>query len=97
VDIDEKSVRAARHLTPVTSGIEFSVVDAMDLPQSRRYNVITALAVVHHMPLAPVLRRLRDALAPGGTLAVLGCYQEATRTDRLLSMLAIPANVLTVA
>jgi hypothetical protein len=46
------------------------------------------------MPLAPVLRRLRDALAPGGTLVVLGCYQEATRTDWLLSILAIPANVL---
>jgi SAM-dependent methyltransferase len=94
VDIDERSVTAARHLTAATSDIEFSVVDAMDLPQSRQYDVITALAVVHHMPLAPVLRHLRDALAPGGTLVVLGCYQEATRTDRLLSILAIPANVL---
>jgi SAM-dependent methyltransferase len=76
VDIHEKSVTAARHLTPVTSDIEFSVVDAMDLPQSRQYDVITALAVVHHMPLAPVLRRLRDALAPGGTLVALGATKK---------------------
>jgi hypothetical protein len=50
----QRSVTAARHLTAATSHIEFSVVDAMDLPQSPQYDVITALAVVHHMPLAPV-------------------------------------------
>lgn len=66
----------------------------MDLSRSRQYDVITAVASVHHLPLTPVLRRLREALAPGGTLVVLGCYQEETRTDWLLSWIALPANLL---
>ena len=94
IDLDERSIATARQLTPRSPDIEFSVGDAMDLPTSRQYDVITAVAVLHHMSLEPALCHLRGAVAPGGTLVVLGCYQEATRADWLLSGLAIPANVL---
>ncbi|MEW2387440.1 class I SAM-dependent methyltransferase [Streptomyces venezuelae] len=53
------------------------------------YDVITCLASLHHMPFDTVTR-LRDALAPGGTLLVLGCYAGTTRWD----VVASPANAV---
>lgn len=94
LDLDPTTIASARQLTARSSSVEFTVEDVMELSRSRQYDVITALAMVHQLPLAPVLRRLREALAPGGTLVVLGCYQEETRTDRSLSWMALPANLL---
>ncbi|CAM5416283.1 Ubiquinone biosynthesis O-methyltransferase, mitochondrial [Streptomyces alboniger] len=45
-----------------------------ELPEGH-YDAITCLASLHHMPFGTVTR-LRAALAPGGTLLVLGCYAE---------------------
>ncbi|MGA4850703.1 class I SAM-dependent methyltransferase [Streptomyces sp. G5(2025)] len=63
-------------------------VTAEDLPEGR-YDVITCLASLHHMPFATVTR-LRAALAPGGTLLVLGCYSGITWWD----LAASPANAV---
>ncbi|QEV19691.1 class I SAM-dependent methyltransferase [Streptomyces alboniger] len=63
-------------------------VTAEDLPEGH-YDVITCLASLHHMPFT-TLTRLRAALAPGGTLLVLGCYAGATWWD----LAAAPANAL---
>ncbi|MFI6877426.1 class I SAM-dependent methyltransferase [Streptomyces sp. NPDC050400] len=54
-----------------------------------RYDVITCLASLHHMPFGTVTR-LRDALAPGGRLLVLGCYAGITPWD----IVASPANAV---
>ncbi|QES43348.1 class I SAM-dependent methyltransferase [Streptomyces venezuelae] len=59
-----------------------------DLPAAH-YDVITCLASLHHMPFDTVTR-LRAALAPGGTLLVLGCYAGMTWWD----IAASPANVV---
>ncbi|MEU5771886.1 class I SAM-dependent methyltransferase [Streptomyces venezuelae] len=53
------------------------------------YDVITCLASLHHMPFGTVTR-LHDALAPGGTLLVLGCYAGMTWWD----VVASPANAV---
>ncbi|MEV0256556.1 class I SAM-dependent methyltransferase [Streptomyces sp. NPDC050732] len=53
------------------------------------YDAVTCLASLHHMPFATVTR-LRDALAPGGTLLVLGCYAGTTWWD----LVASPANAV---
>jgi 2-polyprenyl-3-methyl-5-hydroxy-6-metoxy-1,4-benzoquinol methylase len=63
-------------------------VTARELPEGR-YDVITCLASLHHMPFATVTR-LRAALAPGGTLLVLGCYRGMTWWD----IAASPANAV---
>ncbi|WP_030782458.1 class I SAM-dependent methyltransferase [Streptomyces sp. NRRL S-920] len=63
-------------------------VTAQDLPEGH-YDVITCLASLHHMPFT-TLTRLRAALAPGGTLLVLGCYAGTTWWD----LAATPANAL---
>lgn len=73
-------------------GVRFLHADvtSMELPEGH-YDFISCLASLHHMPFETVAR-LRSALAPGGVLAVLGCYRESTWADYLTSLAAIPVN-----
>jgi 2-polyprenyl-3-methyl-5-hydroxy-6-metoxy-1,4-benzoquinol methylase len=36
------------------------------------FDLITAVATLHHLPLRPALERFRDLLKPGGVLAFIG-------------------------
>ncbi|MBV6701010.1 bifunctional 2-polyprenyl-6-hydroxyphenol methylase/3-demethylubiquinol 3-O-methyltransferase UbiG [Kitasatospora aureofaciens] len=67
-------------------------VAALSLPPGT-YDYISCLASLHHLPL-DTLRTLRDALAPGGVLVVLGCYREASAWDRVVSLAAVPVNAV---
>ncbi|MEU1120590.1 MULTISPECIES: class I SAM-dependent methyltransferase [unclassified Streptomyces] len=63
-------------------------VTAEELPAGH-YDAVTCLASLHHMPFGTVTR-LRDALAPGGTLLVLGCHAGTTGWD----VVASPVNAV---
>ena len=93
VDLDRASIDTARRLTGPACAVDFTCGDVLTLHLQPGYQVITALAALHHMPFEPALQRLRNLLAPGGTLLVLGLYREQTPTDRLLSAAAVPANL----
>ncbi len=58
----------------------------------RRWDAITLVAVLHHLPLVPTLRGLRDCLTPGGRLVVVGCYREAGPADLLTALPSLVAN-----
>ncbi|MFI6739098.1 class I SAM-dependent methyltransferase [Nonomuraea sp. NPDC050451] len=60
--------------------------------QRRRWDAVTLVAVLHHLPLVPTLRDLRGCLAPGGRLVVVGCYREAGPADLLAALPAMVAN-----
>ncbi|MEU4683822.1 class I SAM-dependent methyltransferase [Streptomyces xinghaiensis] len=63
-----------------------------ELPRGH-YDFISCLASIHHMPFGTVAA-LRDALAPGGVLVILGCYREVSPVDRAWSLAAVPANAV---
>ncbi|TYB54751.1 methyltransferase domain-containing protein [Nonomuraea sp. PA05] len=67
-------------------------ITGMDLEEGR-YDYISCLASIHHVPFGTVAR-LRDALAPGGVLAILGCYPEVSRADHAWSLAAVPVNAV---
>lgn len=60
--------------------------------RQRRWDAVTMVAVLHHLPLAPTLRELRRCLAPGGRLVVVGCYRATGAVDLLVDLPAIVAN-----
>ncbi|MFI7452407.1 class I SAM-dependent methyltransferase [Nonomuraea sp. NPDC049714] len=88
VDPSEEVIAAA----PAIDGVRFVQADitAMPLPKGR-YDFISCLASLHHMPFGTV-SGLREALAPGGVLAVLGCYRGSSWSDHLVSAAAVPVN-----
>jgi len=59
-----------------------------------RYDVVTAEASLHHLPLREGLSRLAALTRPGGTLIVIGLYLTATRADRAMELVTLPANAL---
>ncbi|QFU92892.1 bifunctional 2-polyprenyl-6-hydroxyphenol methylase/3-demethylubiquinol 3-O-methyltransferase UbiG [Amycolatopsis sp. YIM 10] len=67
-------------------------VTTCDLPP-QEYDFISCLASLHHMPFSTVTR-LRDALAPGGVLAVLGCAHPSAPRDWLPWLAAVPLNLV---
>jgi SAM-dependent methyltransferase len=91
VDRDPVVVAHARATHVPNAG--YLIGDALALPPDGRYQVVTCVAVLHHLPLAEALARFRGWLAPGGTLVVLGLYRAETRGERILGALAIPANL----
>jgi len=93
IDQDGAVIERARQLSSDATRITYSVGDVMAVPLPGDYEAITCLAVLHHLPFAAALRHLGEQLAPGGTLVVVGLYREQTRSDRLLNLAAIPANL----
>jgi SAM-dependent methyltransferase len=97
-------LRSLRRVVPVAEGIDRDervaalagarVASLLDLPATPAYDLVTAVAVVHHLPLEPALERLRALVRPGGRLVVVGCYRATTPTDHLVGLAAIPANLL---
>lgn len=94
VDADEAITARARALTDPGTAVTFTVGDALtDLPPGP-FAAVTCVAALHHLPLAPALTVLRDRLAPGGRLIIVGLAVPDTPGDHLLGALAVPANLV---
>lgn len=59
-----------------------------------RYDVVTAEASLHHLPLREGLTRLAGLTKPGGLLIVIGLYTTSTRADRAMELVTLPANAV---
>lgn len=92
IDVEPAVIDAARRVG-APPGCTFTVAALDDLPPGRRYDAITAVAVLHHVPFADALRRLVGMLDPGGTLLVVGCYRMAGAVDRAVGLAAVPTNM----
>ena len=94
LDADPACIDTARRLLTRHPDVDLRCGDLMTADLPGGYDVVTALAVLHHVPFEPALERLTALLAPGGTLLVLGVYREETVTDHLLGAVAVPANLV---
>ncbi|MFE6663827.1 class I SAM-dependent methyltransferase [Streptomyces sp. NPDC057697] len=93
IDVDPAIVARARELTAPAAPVTFFVGDVREQVPPGPYDVITCVATLHHMHFGDALTRLRQHLAPGGTLVVVGLYRPRSRSDLLIDAVAIPSNV----
>ncbi|WP_017586407.1 class I SAM-dependent methyltransferase [Nocardiopsis ganjiahuensis] len=91
-DPDTAAIAAARFAH--TPGVTITRVRFEDRDHSRRWEAITLVAVLHHLPLEPTLRELREALAPGGRLVVVGCHRDEGPADHLTGLVSLLLNPL---
>ncbi|MER5831210.1 class I SAM-dependent methyltransferase [Streptomyces sp. NPDC002130] len=94
IDSDPQITARARELTPVSAAVTYTETDALTGLGDRSYDVITCVAVLHHLPFTEALEAFRDHLAPGGTLVIVGLAREHTPVDHLLGIASIPLNIL---
>ena len=62
-----------------------------DLPLGT-YDVITAIASLHHLPLDQGLGRLADLVRPGGQLTVVGLARASSWRDYLPALATVPID-----
>jgi 2-polyprenyl-3-methyl-5-hydroxy-6-metoxy-1,4-benzoquinol methylase len=94
VDRDERCIAAARARAGAeggADGLEYRCGDFLDLPlPAGGYDLVTAVASVHHVDTEAALRRMRDLLRPGGVLVVIGLARDSTPLDLVR---LVPATV----
>jgi 2-polyprenyl-3-methyl-5-hydroxy-6-metoxy-1,4-benzoquinol methylase len=71
VDLSPRMIESARSSTAPDAAIEYRVSDVMTeaLPEAP-FDVVLTVNMVHHVPLADVVRRLVGLTAPGGRLLI---------------------------
>jgi len=79
IDIDPETIAIARSLSAGNANVEFHTATLTELA-STGYDVVTAIAVVHHLDLSEALTVMRSLTKPGGKLLIVGCYRPARRT-----------------
>ncbi|MFD3356367.1 class I SAM-dependent methyltransferase [Streptomyces fradiae] len=94
VDRDPAMTARARALTPPDAPVTFTTADVLNGVPAASYDVVTCVAVLHHLPFAHALDHFRRHLAPGGTLVVVGLWRARGPVDHLLGAASVPLNVV---
>jgi 2-polyprenyl-3-methyl-5-hydroxy-6-metoxy-1,4-benzoquinol methylase len=88
IDKDERSVERAR-IHAGAGDITYLHGDLLTWTFEREsFDLITAMASLHHMDAAVAVERMRELLRPGGTLAVVGLARGSSPVDVALSVAA---------
>jgi 2-polyprenyl-3-methyl-5-hydroxy-6-metoxy-1,4-benzoquinol methylase len=72
--------------------VDFRQADFLTADLGRRYDFVSCIASLHHMPFEQAVLKLKDHLEPGGVLAVLGLARVETAADVAISLAAVPVN-----
>lgn len=89
VDTDPAALASARaRLGTAATLLECGIED--DRLAAGGYDLVTVVAVLHHLSLRPALVRLADLVAPGGELVVIGLARSSRRRDVLADAVTVP-------
>lgn len=93
VDLSPRMVEVARDRSKGHPNVEYLVADAnsWELPEER-FGCVASITTLHHLPLAPTLRKMAGALRPGGTMLVLDLYRAQSPADYLFGAAGFPAS-----
>ncbi|OLZ67162.1 SAM-dependent methyltransferase [Streptomyces sp. IMTB 2501] len=94
VDRSPEMILQARARQP--GNVTFVAADYLDgtaLPEEA-YDLVSAVAVVHHAPFADAITGLTRLVAPGGRLVVVGMAYNHTPLDWVISGCGVPASLL---
>jgi ubiquinone/menaquinone biosynthesis C-methylase UbiE len=95
IDLSPQMIRLARARAKLYPHIDFVEGDVMahQFPDSG-FDCIATLTTMHHLPVETMLRRIREALKPGGIFVCLDLYRRSGLTDLLFDGIAYPASLL---
>lgn len=90
IEPDKKSAKLA---TEAVAAVPTARIIQASFPadDGTRYDLVSMVAVLHHLPLTAGIRSLRKFLAPSGRLIIVGMYRE-TPTEMPLSVLSVVLN-----
>src|SRR5579872_142471 len=93
IDIDPDTLVCAKAASHSEQSVSFIEGDVMTHPlPDDSFDLIAAVATLHHLPLRPALARFQQLLRRGGMLAVIGLYRASTFEDYVSAALALPSS-----
>jgi SAM-dependent methyltransferase len=92
VDPDAEMAAVARERLAGLPGVEVRQQSLLDT--TGRYDLVTMVASLHHLPLEPALRHTAELVAPGGRLLVVGLAQLGSPADLALDSASLLLNPL---
>ena len=91
IDRDEMAIRQAQVRIAGLTNASVSTADFMEMEvEPESYDLVTFVAVLHHLDLGPALRRARYVLRPGGRLIVIGLSANKSAGDYVRSAVLLP-------
>jgi SAM-dependent methyltransferase len=91
IDPDAASLDLARKRTHHLRNVSLVRGDFVTIePALEGFDIVTCVATLHHMELRPALRKLGDALRPGGTLVVIGLSANRSVLDWIAAAAQVP-------
>ena len=91
VGMEADPATAALATSAVSPWSAATVINATFPADSQRYDFVSMVAVLHHLPLGRGIEAAGAAVAPGGRLVIVGVYREE-RTDALVSIISLVLN-----
>ncbi|MGC4942620.1 class I SAM-dependent methyltransferase [Kribbella sp. DT2] len=76
IEADVPTAELARRTTEGLANVRI-LNEPFDASHRNRYDLITFVAVLHHLPLHATLEKVRELLRPGGRLVVVGLSRES--------------------
>ena len=94
LDLSPNMIRIAKERSVLFPNINFQVADVMsrELPPEK-FDCIATVATLHHLPIAEVLPKIKNALKVNGVLLILDLFQAEGLVDAVTSALAVPVSV----
>lgn len=93
LDLSPEMIRIARARSTAYTNLTYEVanVQVWDFPADR-FDCIVSIATLHHMPLEPILEKMKRGLRAGGVLLVLDLYEGKQFSDLLTGAIAMPLH-----
>jgi SAM-dependent methyltransferase len=91
IDIDPGTLAAAK-AEGAPPNVSFVLGNVMAYDLRDRFDFITVVATLHHLPLSRALQRFRNLLNPGGRCVAVGLYRADSLVDHAYSVAALPAS-----
>ncbi|NQX58169.1 class I SAM-dependent methyltransferase [Paenibacillus qinlingensis] len=98
IDPDHTAIALAQRRLAAISNVALINSDFLTVPvpmQEEQYATVISVATLHHMDLRSALLRMRQVLAPGGRLLIIGLAEDKSLMDLVISgSLLLPIRIM---
>jgi len=95
IDLSPQMIRVAQENSERYPNIDFVLSDILEYPlPADHFDFIASVTTLHHLQLAAVLAKIKQALKPGGVFVCLDLYRRANATDLFWDGIAYPTSLM---
>ena len=95
MDLSPQMIRVAQGNSARCPNIDFVLGDVFEYPLPANYfDCIATLTTLHHLPLAAVLKKIKEALKPGGVFVCLDLCRSSNAAELFVDAMAYPLGLI---